>query len=135
MQLIPSICCAFMLVLLYIECGSALKCHVCNSYAQEACESINGNSTQFLVTCPSDATACRKMEQRLTYNKVEHIRYVRQCATNEVDMKCKERSGTKGVKNFYCNCDKDGCNTGSTVTFSLSLLAVTFTSMFMYLKL
>ncbi|KAK6187854.1 hypothetical protein SNE40_005788 [Patella caerulea] len=126
MQLLPTLYCAVLLLVVYIESGLALKCYECNSFTDQACKSIGEDTIVPLITCPTNSTGCRKVEQRLTYDGDEHIRFYRQCASSVEPKRCIERSGTLGVKMFYCNCDGDGCNSGSTVTLSLALFATSF---------
>lgn len=119
----------FALVLvLSVQNGQALKCHVCNSganYDGEKCADPM-DTDEFLVDCNEvgleqnipeyvNATLCRKMGQQIQ----EDWRVVRSCAQNGRTDRCVDRSGTKEVKVTYCECEGDGCNSASAISLSV----------------
>jgi hypothetical protein len=112
---------------LSLETGLPLKCFECNSYDHPNCATLEGLKP---VPCNSTQTLCRKVEQHINYNKQDHVRIFRQCATLGTAGTCDSRIGTYRFKSWYCHCDHDECN-GScsllvTITLTVTLIAAAF---------
>uniref|UniRef100_A0A0B7B4R0 Protein sleepless n=1 Tax=Arion vulgaris TaxID=1028688 RepID=A0A0B7B4R0_9EUPU len=113
------IACLFLLVLIIKE-GLSLKCYSCNSFKDDDCETIRATTPE--VTCSANQTMCRKVEQHMYYNKEDHVRVFRQCATSGTPGDCDTRTGTYRFKAWYCHCnDREHCNGSGNLIAPLML--------------
>uniref|UniRef100_A0A0B7B609 Protein sleepless n=1 Tax=Arion vulgaris TaxID=1028688 RepID=A0A0B7B609_9EUPU len=111
-----------------IEDGGALdgrfQCYNCSSFENVNCETINELTPK--ANCTEEQTLCRKVEQHMYYNKEDHVRIFRQCATRGSAGDCDSRTGTYRFKSWYCHCNGNLCNGSGTLLVSLTLtVAVT----------
>jgi len=113
--------------------GVALKCYVCNSADKYEGDACNDKELMepFLIDCAEfaekyvrpemvNATKCRKQTQTVE----DSTRVVRTCAIEGRLDRCVERTGTKEVKVKYCECEGDGCNTGSAIIASVVTVSI-----------
>ncbi|XP_005092504.1 uncharacterized protein LOC101849907 [Aplysia californica] len=126
---------AFLLSVLIKE-GLSINCYQCNSYEDKRCNNPEGIA-EFQVTCSSNETMCRKIEQEINIGGDDVTRTHRQCATRgSPGEDCLERTGTYRFKSWYCECNnKDYCNSASTMSQSLVLSAMAVFSLFVLRKL
>jgi hypothetical protein len=125
---------------------SGIKCWECNSAFDKRCGDPFQNMTSELVDCdqrtpemehlPLDkngekyqANICRKTYQSIR----EEVRVIRSCGwlpnkAQFADRTCYTKTGTFQVMVFHCVCHEDGCNSGSYIALSLSLLLVSLAS-------
>ncbi|CAG5134214.1 unnamed protein product [Candidula unifasciata] len=97
-------------------------CHSCNSFTNPDCETITDD--RYKVQCSANQTICRKVEQHMYYNKDDHVRVFRQCATRGTPGGCDSRTGTYRFKTWYCHCQGSLCN-GSNSLLASVMLTVT----------
>ena len=98
-----------------------LQCHQCDSKVNQACADPFANedgslkTNEFLEVCGEDDTVCTKSWQNEDGHHGHHgtvVSVVRGCG----------KAGHVGCQHGVCNCDTDGCNSGSM--FSVSSLAM-----------
>ncbi|BFZ17564.1 hypothetical protein BsWGS_20603 [Bradybaena similaris] len=96
-----------------------LSCYTCNSFEHPDCDTITGE--KYKTQCNANQTLCRKVEQHMYYNKDDHVRIFRQCATLGRPGDCDSRTGTYRFKTWYCHCQGDLCNGSGSVMASVVL--------------
>ncbi|KAL3277778.1 hypothetical protein HHI36_013120 [Cryptolaemus montrouzieri] len=113
---------ALLVLLVFIQQGSSLKCWVCCSEADPECADPFNNSTFQLMNCHRrrfDGTSdprpsmCTKIKQRVDGK----WQYIRSCGVQDAigvqreDTVCTTRTYPGDVTIEYCSCiSKDGCN-------------------------
>jgi len=123
-------------MVLSVQIGEALQCHVCNSgkqYDGATCDDPIG-PTQHVETCDTkkgNYSMCRKVRQDVDGD----VRIIRSCALTGQN-RCIDRTGTKNLKITYCQCEGETCNTAAaTYQSTLTLLISSAVVMFAALRL
>jgi len=109
----------FFAALIYI--GNAISCYECNSgplYNGTDCgDPVNKDKlAQFLTTCSSEYSLCRKMTQNVEGTSS----VIRSCATSGRVNQCYGRTGTANIKLEYCECNANECNSAPSMLPALS---------------
>ncbi|XP_015917565.2 UPAR/Ly6 domain-containing protein CG9338 isoform X2 [Parasteatoda tepidariorum] len=121
----------FVLVLLLsmILTGEALKCHVCNSLEDDACEVLKDD--RYVVECQSvnndtsrNHTICRYEILSVTskHRNEDSSRTKRSCGyTKHPKFDCFYNSN-RDLKETICECEEDGCNGSNTLQLAMQIL-------------
>lgn len=111
----------FLLLLLsvsIIQQTRGLQCYECNSFEEEACDSMASNAVR-PITCAPGTESCLKVKQVAPFhldpvlNKTSTARILRSCGKvplTEFGEGCIERVGTQKVSMTYCVCTGEMCN-------------------------
>lgn len=110
--------------------GPLRRCYECSTFDPE--ENCDNPTNKSIKTCAPGENLCRKVEQHITIDGSDHIRTFRQCATTGDLGECSERTGTYGFKSWYCQCDKDLCNSATNSFVSISLLVSLLITLFCF---
>ncbi|KAA0186382.1 hypothetical protein FBUS_06087 [Fasciolopsis buskii] len=101
-----------------IQQTRGIQCYDCNSFEEEACDSIASNAVR-PITCAPGIESCLKVKQVAPFhpdpvlNKTSKARILRSCGKvplSEFGEGCIERVGTQKVSMTYCICTGDMCN-------------------------
>lgn len=113
---------SLILILLgHFAITNGIKCYQCHSLYDHRCDSYIP-SMRHLKEC-SNRTAsfnkiiCRKIEQRLHVIDEKTPLVVRECGyIHDEKLDCKRPKFKSYVSQIVCECDKDACNSGSTIS-------------------
>lgn len=126
-----------LVIALYTQSGAAISCFVCNShknYDGQDCIDVTPNNTKspFYKNCSNEPLPHHGRPYERCRIQVQDVdddsRIIRSCATaSQHEHKggdCFDRTGTSKIKLRFCECDRDGCNSGTTIYASVLTLAV-----------
>ncbi|TPP67438.1 hypothetical protein FGIG_02796 [Fasciola gigantica] len=108
----------FLIVCNFIHQTHGIQCYECNSFEQEACDSMAPNALR-PITCAPGAESCLKLKQGAPFradpimNRTSKTRILRACnlvPLAEFGEGCIERVGTQKVSLTYCVCTGEMCN-------------------------
>ncbi|UJR36165.1 hypothetical protein I4U23_028899 [Adineta vaga] len=119
---------SFVILILLIPYVTSLKCYVCNSNEDPACD-FDDQLSNFAKQCPEkEDPYCRKISQKVD----GYMSIIRACGSKIGSKLCYKTAGTHTAN--VCSCNDDLCNTAVTfngpqrfMTILSSVVAITIT--------
>jgi len=124
-----------------VQCGSSIKCYVCNSNSDPKCNDPYDSENHEAADCDqllphiNGTKFCRKTTQKTSLGLQYNERTIRSCGhieerrfpdgeSQEGKYRCYIRTGTFEIEVKYCACEEDNCNGVGKMNAYYSLVSI-----------